>query len=129
MALTGVVGCLVSPVTWVHHLVWLLPALILLVDHGLAAPPGGRRRRRLLGFAGFAYALLVSRFVWIWEKHPHGPVAFVFGNAYVWVSLALLVALPVSVPARSAVSRNGTVPGCQPPANLVSVLSCCATPS
>ncbi|HWB38523.1 MAG TPA: glycosyltransferase 87 family protein, partial [Rugosimonospora sp.] len=42
-ALTGVVGCLVSPVTWVHHLVWLLPALLLLVDRAFLAllPPGG----------------------------------------------------------------------------------------
>jgi alpha-1,2-mannosyltransferase len=113
LALTGVVGCLVSPVTWVHHLVWLLPALILLVDNGLAAPPGGRRRRRLLGFAGFAYALLISRFVWIWEKHPHGPIAFVGGNAYVWVSLALLLTLPVPVPAGRAGFRNPAVSGCQ----------------
>ncbi|MDT5043011.1 MAG: alpha,2-mannosyltransferase [Actinoplanes sp.] len=29
-ALTGVVACLISPVTWVHHLVWLLPALFLM---------------------------------------------------------------------------------------------------
>src|SRR5262245_35464329 len=28
-ALTAVLGCLVSPVTWVHHLVWLIPALVL----------------------------------------------------------------------------------------------------
>ena len=25
LALTGVLGCLISPVTWVHHCVWLLP--------------------------------------------------------------------------------------------------------
>ncbi len=44
LALTGVLGCLISPVTWVHHLVWLVPALILLVDAGLrrvrATPQG-----------------------------------------------------------------------------------------
>jgi alpha-1,2-mannosyltransferase len=95
LALTGIVGCLVSPVTWVHHLVWLLPALVLLVDHGMAAPPGSRRRRRLLGFAGFAYALLISRFVWIWEKGSGGVLGFLGGNAYVWVSVALLLALPL----------------------------------
>jgi alpha-1,2-mannosyltransferase len=114
LALTGVVGCLVSPVTWVHHLVWLLPALILLVDAGLAAPPGSRRRRRLLGFAAFSYALLISRFVWIWEKHPHGLVAFVGGNAYVWVSLALLLSVPVPAAAGSADFRNLTTSDCEP---------------
>jgi alpha-1,2-mannosyltransferase len=93
LAVTGIIGCLVSPVTWVHHLVWLLPALVLLVDNGLAAPPGSQRRRRLLRFAGFAYALLISRFVWIWEKSSGGVLAFVGSNAYVWVSIALLFTL------------------------------------
>ena len=43
LALTGVVMCLVSPVTWVHHLVWLIPGLLLLVDNAFRAPgaPGG----------------------------------------------------------------------------------------
>ncbi|HEY0697658.1 MAG TPA: glycosyltransferase 87 family protein, partial [Micromonospora sp.] len=61
LALTGVVGCLVSPVTWVHHLVWLIPALVLLVENSLLAPAGSRRRRWLLGSAGVAYAVLCSR--------------------------------------------------------------------
>jgi alpha-1,2-mannosyltransferase len=109
LALTGVVGCLVSPVTWVHHLVWLLPALVLLVDNGMAAPPGSRRRRRLLGFAGFAYALLISRFVWIWEKGSGGVLGFLGSNAYVWVSIALLLALPLPVRARRT-SENSNRP-------------------
>lgn len=96
LALTGVVGCLVSPVTWVHHLVWLIPALVLLVDHALAAPDGGLRRRWLLSFAVFVYILLLSRFVWIWEHDSGGLVGFLGANAYVWVSLALLVGVPVS---------------------------------
>lgn len=98
LALTGVVACLVSPVTWVHHLVWLIPALVLLLDHGLAAPPGSRRRRGLLGFAGFGYALLISRFVWIWEKGAGGVSGFIGSNAYVWVSIGLLLSLPVRHP-------------------------------
>jgi len=96
LALTGVVGCLVSPVTWVHHLVWLLPALILLVDNGLAAPRDSRRRRALLGFAVVGYLLLISRLVWIWRESDAANVAgFVGSNAYVWVSLGLLLFLPV----------------------------------
>ncbi|ROO58808.1 alpha-1,2-mannosyltransferase [Micromonospora sp. Llam0] len=96
LALTGVVGCLVSPVTWVHHLVWLLPALILLVDNGLAASRGSRRRRALLGFATVGYLLLISRLVWIWRESDAANLAgFVGSNAYVWVSLGLLLFLPV----------------------------------
>src|SRR5262249_34875340 len=30
-ALTGLVAGLISPVTWVHHLVWTIPALVALV--------------------------------------------------------------------------------------------------
>lgn len=95
LALTGVVGSLVSPVTWVHHLVWLLPALILLVDHAYQAPAGSPRRRRLLGFALVAYLILISRLVWIWERNFSGVIGFLGSNAYVWISVALLVMLPV----------------------------------
>ncbi|MFE0591942.1 glycosyltransferase 87 family protein [Micromonospora echinospora] len=109
-ALTGVVMCLVSPVTWVHHLVWLIPALILLVDNAMAAPAGGRRRRGLLAFAAVAYLVLISRLVWHWERGFGGVDGFVFSNFYVWISLALLVALPIRRPAPGpAASPPGSV--------------------
>jgi alpha-1,2-mannosyltransferase len=98
LALTGVAQCLVSPVTWVHHLVWLLPALVLLVDNAMAAPAGGPRRRWLLCFAIFAYGLLISRLVWVFELDYTGVAGFLGSNAYVWVSLALLLLLPVRDP-------------------------------
>ncbi|MGW0433882.1 glycosyltransferase 87 family protein [Micromonospora sp. NPDC003197] len=94
LALTGVLSCLVSPVTWVHHLVWLLPALVLLVDNAFAAPAGSRRRRWLLASAIVAYGFLISRFVWIFERDFSGILGFLGGNLYVWISLALL-ALPI----------------------------------
>jgi alpha-1,2-mannosyltransferase len=94
VALTGTLGCLVSPVTWVHHLVWLLPALAVLADHALAA--GHRaRRRRLLAATALAYLLLCSSVVWLWWDGGGGPVAFVGANTYVWITLALLVGLPL----------------------------------
>ncbi|HEU4424394.1 MAG TPA: glycosyltransferase 87 family protein [Pilimelia sp.] len=107
LALTGVVGCLVSPVTWVHHLVWLLPALVLLVDGGLAAPAGSRRRRALLFVAGSAYALLISRLVWVWQEGTAGVLGMIGSSAYVWASIALLVAVPV----RSPVTGQGRPAG------------------
>ncbi|GGK27665.1 membrane protein [Pilimelia terevasa] len=94
LALTGVVGCLISPVTWVHHLVWLLPALVLCAGHALALPTGDPRRRRWLVGVGLAYAVLCSRLVWAWERDFGGVDGFLGGNAYVWVSLALLVCVP-----------------------------------
>ncbi|NES12780.1 MULTISPECIES: glycosyltransferase 87 family protein [Micromonospora] len=95
LALTGAAMCLVSPVTWVHHLVWLLPALILLVDNGMAAPARGGRRRLLLAAALVGYAVLISRIVWAWEEDFTGVSGFLGSNAYVWISLALLLGLPI----------------------------------
>jgi uncharacterized membrane protein len=99
LALTGVVGSLISPVTWVHHLVWLLPALILLFDRALAA-----RDRRRLAFAFFAYGLLISRFVWIWERGSSGVTGFLGSNAYVWVAIALLFVVPKRDPVEPPIS-------------------------
>jgi alpha-1,2-mannosyltransferase len=93
-AITGIVGCLVSPITWVHHLVWLMPALFLLIDRAVAAPPAVRRRR-LIGL-GAVYLVLSSSLVWMWWSHPLGWAAFPGSNAYVWVSLGLLAALTVN---------------------------------
>jgi alpha-1,2-mannosyltransferase len=106
-ALTAVVGCLVSPVTWVHHLVWLMPALVLLFGRALDARPGSRGRRRLLGLAVVSYGLLISRVVWIWQHGSGGVLGFLGSNAYVWVSIALLLALPVGSPARRPAQLYG----------------------
>lgn len=101
LAFTGIVGVLISPVTWVHHLVWLIPALVLLVERGFAAAPGSRRRRALLGLAAVSYVILSSRLVWLWEDRVGGLDTLLGSNAYVWISLALLCATPLAA-ARSA---------------------------
>ncbi|SIR92643.1 alpha-1,2-mannosyltransferase [Micromonospora avicenniae] len=95
LALTGAVMCLVSPVTWVHHLVWLLPALILLVDNAMAASARTLRRSLLLAAAFVGYGLLTSRIVWSWEQDFTGLDGFLGSNTYVWISLALMAFLPV----------------------------------
>jgi alpha-1,2-mannosyltransferase len=103
-ALTGVVACLVSPVTWVHHLVWLIPALVLLADAG----------RGRLAAAAVIFVLLASGPVWLWSPYPHGIDGFVGGNAYVWVSLALLFAVPSAAadpPPRDAGRLVRSIPG------------------
>ena len=117
LALTGAVMCLVSPVTWVHHLVWLLPGLILLVDNGMAAPARSRRRRLLLAAALIGYALLCSRIVWAWEKDFTGVAGFLGSNTYVWISLALLLGLPIR---RWLSPAGGGRPGGEAPAGSAS---------
>lgn len=91
IALTAVLGCLLSPVTWVHHLVWLIPALFLMLERALADPT----RRWRLWFVGGAYLILCSRLVWFARQHVRGVGSFVYGSAYVWVSLALLLLVPL----------------------------------
>ena len=82
-ALTGLAACLVSPITWVHHLVWLLPSLAVLVH--------GRRLR----IAGALYVALCSSVVWLWFDDASGIDGFLGSNAYVWITLGLLLKLPV----------------------------------
>jgi alpha-1,2-mannosyltransferase len=103
VALTGVLGCLVSPVTWVHHLVWTLPALLLLAGRGLAA--GGRLRQARLGLCGALFALLSSRLIWGYADHFTG-IGVLMSNLYVLASAVLLCALPIE-----PVPRSGEAPG------------------
>ncbi|MEV8345005.1 glycosyltransferase 87 family protein [Streptomyces niveus] len=103
IALTGAAACLVSPVTWVHHLVWLLPALAILTDRALEPP---RRGRRLIAAVG-VYVMLCSYVVWLWRYDASGVGGFVGGNAFVWTALALLLALPVRPPHPAFTAPSG----------------------
>jgi alpha-1,2-mannosyltransferase len=96
-ALTGVLGCLISPITWVHHLVWVGPAVLLLLDHALSARTT-RRRNWLLFFLIASYTLLCSRLVWAFSDDFGGPITWPFANAYVWMSLILLFFTPIKEP-------------------------------
>ncbi|MFD7876953.1 glycosyltransferase 87 family protein [Streptomyces sp. NPDC059766] len=82
-ALTGLTACLVSPITWVHHLVWLLPSFVVLVRSGHPR------------VAGALYAVLCSSVVWLWFDDSSGVDGFVGGNTYAWITLGLLLWLPV----------------------------------
>ncbi|MFK4227800.1 glycosyltransferase 87 family protein [Streptomyces sp. NPDC019890] len=95
-ALTGLTACLISPVTWVHHLVWVFPALAVLTDAGLrVGKEDPRRRKLLLRWAGTIYVLLCSSVVWLWSWGAGGIDGFLGSNTYVWICLGLLLALPL----------------------------------
>jgi alpha-1,2-mannosyltransferase len=104
-ALTGLTACLISPISWVHHLVWILPGLIELTASALLLER--RRSRRRLRLAVLAYLLLSSDIVWIWWKHDAGVIGFFGSNLYVLISLGLLFWLPIRIadPARPARAR------------------------
>ena len=110
-ALTGIVGCLVSPITWIHHLVWVGPALLLLLDNALVAS-SARRRRGLLAFMIVSYVVLCSRFVWNFHDAFGNPISWFFSNSYVWVSLALFIMLPIrSLRGTAASGVSASSPG------------------
>ncbi|WP_306214228.1 glycosyltransferase 87 family protein [Actinoplanes sp. RD1] len=88
LALTGILGLLLSPVTWVHHSVWLLPAL---VRCAMSAP-----RWRWAG--AVIFVVLSARTVWLWDGGNRPPLYAVGSNLYVLAGLFLLVALPLRVP-------------------------------
>jgi alpha-1,2-mannosyltransferase len=90
-AVTGIIACLISPITWVHHLVWLLPAIFMLIDIAVRSEPELRNRR--LAYLGAGFVVMSSSIVWIWWAHPHGWAAFPGSNTYVWMSLVILVAI------------------------------------
>ena len=115
LALTGIVGVLISPITWVHHLVWVLPGLILLVDRGLIRGVSRRRRRWLLGFAALTYAVMCSRLVWAFNGGFDTFPGWVGSNAYVWLSLVMLVAIPVSASSAPATLPRAGQPMESPP--------------
>jgi len=113
LALTGLVGALLSPITWTHHVYWFVPALIILVDtaarRGLDTRPdpgkgsgarGGRWRAVApLGLAVSVYTLLgygvVSFIDWGTMPVPvDDPVEFALRNLYVLAALLLLIVLP-----------------------------------
>ncbi|MFF4509372.1 glycosyltransferase 87 family protein [Streptomyces sp. NPDC001401] len=82
-ALTGLTACLVSPITWVHHLVWLLPSFAVLIRAGHPRVAGG------------LYAVLCTSVVWLWFHDASGVDGFLGSNTYTWITLGLLLWLPV----------------------------------
>jgi len=107
ITLAGLVSCLISPISWSHHLYWLVPAVAVLVDVAVGAPLArgvAARARAARWSAGAAAAvitvLLCAGFVWFFtpdrgQHHTAGLINHVGESAYVWIMLALLVLLPI----------------------------------
>lgn len=109
LALTGLLMCLISPISWIHHLVWVLPAMVLLFDHGLD-PARSVWSRRWLLLAGIgSYALLCSKVVWVFEFRTTGWDGSLGSNLYVLLMCALMLGLPLRQLADtgSATGRRG----------------------
>ncbi|MET7457825.1 glycosyltransferase 87 family protein [Streptomyces sp. NPDC005574] len=114
-ALTGLAACLVSPITWVHHLVWLLPSFAVLVRAGYPRIAAG------------LYAVLCTSVVWLWFDDASGLDGFLGGNTYAWITLGLLLWLPAGQLRAGRPSANrrasATAPAPRPAAAAITPVS------
>ena len=108
---TGLTACLISPISWVHHLYWVVPALVVLVDVAAGTPvagPDGLRRARVA--AGGAALVVAGAFggslIWFFTAAPGGPGTALGVNAYVLLVLALVLFLPARGLSRTACART-----------------------
>jgi alpha-1,2-mannosyltransferase len=96
LALAALVGVLVSPVSWIHHLVWIVPVLAVLVGNA-----GDRRRVTLAVSIAMLFAL---RLPYLGDNIPPGWhlgwIAAVLRDSYGLLCVFLLFALArlVAVP-------------------------------
>jgi alpha-1,2-mannosyltransferase len=110
--LVGIVSCLISPISWTHHLYWVVPAVAVLLDVAVGAPVAGstasalRRRSRVVPeLAGVAAALataaLCAGMLWHFgtpgrlQPHQEHLLGRLGENSYAILLIALLVLLPV----------------------------------
>jgi alpha-1,2-mannosyltransferase len=93
---------LASPVSWSHHWVWAVPALVAVADARWATT---RRVRLLVGGAG---ALVVALAPLLWGRG----LGQVVDDAYAWAAVLLVVGSAVAaVRARSFTGRRSAGPG------------------
>ncbi|MGD0378457.1 MAG: glycosyltransferase 87 family protein [Acidimicrobiales bacterium] len=103
-------GLIISPITWVHHMVWVVPVIIW-----MAAGADRPRRGRLL--AGFTAVLFIAAPIWwvptSWKVTRHAPELhqnfwqLVAGNSFLFAMLAFLAGSAVMLVRRRGVLLRG----------------------
>jgi alpha-1,2-mannosyltransferase len=86
VAIVGLASVLVSPISWIHHLVWVIPALAVVIGSG--------RDRRKVALAFLLAALFVARLPYFGhDELKSGLTAAVLEDAYGFLCIALLAYL------------------------------------
>jgi alpha-1,2-mannosyltransferase len=88
ITLVGLTGLAISPVSWIHHAVWVVPAIGVILGDGRSI-----ERRRAAVAVTVLFLLRLPD--WTADLSVTGPIAGVVGNAYLLACLALIAALPV----------------------------------
>ena len=122
VTVTGLAACLISPLSWSHHMVWVVPAVVVLLD--IAAAPrwheGAPRFLRVngRGTGAIRWAVLVivvAALIWLYDPHaepqPDLLLDLLQHDTFALAALALVVALPIRVstpdPALRSVAAAG----------------------
>jgi alpha-1,2-mannosyltransferase len=119
LSLCGVAGLLASPVSWLHHFVWVVPLALSLAERG-ASRQGARSLPAALSVLGWLFVgwVVVSPFrrlpnggdvelQWTWSQNALASVTAVLGTAVLVASIvtaqrrrrSIRPATPVAVPA------------------------------
>lgn len=103
-------GLIVSPITWVHHLVWVVPVIVWLAV-------GADRPRRGPLLAGVAAVLFIAAPIWwvptSWKVTNNPPELhqdcwqLLVGNSFLFAMLAFLAGVTVMLVRRSGASSRG----------------------
>ncbi len=107
LTLAGLTGVLISPISWTHHLYWMVPALVLLV-----AAAAERRNWWYLFVAACTWAAVSGSLIWAYnhgpgEHHSDGWVGVLGENAYILLTVLLLATVPARDRAAAPVSPAG----------------------
>lgn len=79
--LVGLTATVISPISWTHHLVFVIPAVVILIDAALRRHDASRRVGTAPTLAGLRYAtaavavyilFLISPIWWVYHRLPQG---------------------------------------------------------
>ena len=115
----AITGLLVSPLSWTHHWVWVVPILVWLTT------AAWRRRSAACGLAALVGAVLFSGLLSIpWPGHPPQPELMLASDQYVLYGLAVLVgtAMALARERSAAGARTASPLGSGKAPRLASVL-------
>jgi alpha-1,2-mannosyltransferase len=127
VTLVGLTACLVSPISWVHHLYWVIPAVVLLADVTAGTPVLGtvsrwsRDRPRALAVGAGLLAVVVAvssllSLYWTFVPAAGMPTSLAADIGGRSVQTCVLLVLLVLLPARDLTRRTAAPSGERSPA-------------
>ncbi|GAA4896679.1 uncharacterized protein DUF2029 [Stackebrandtia albiflava] len=125
IATVGLTGVLVSPISWSHQLVWVIPAMAVLTRWAFVSPPPLRQRRMLDRPVN---RRIVTAALWLWfaispiwwpalpglGRWGDGAVRLLTDNGFVLATILLIALLP-----RAAHWTSPTIPVARRPRAVV----------